>query len=94
MSGSMKYERGFINRSFKVADIKFKYIDTNFKKIRTEKLSLPVRTSNKERISKSFVRQQRDKIIIKILSIEIRSYVYSMSEADFIKYAERRTINE
>lgn len=95
MSGSNTiYERGSINRSFKTAIITFRYTNYDLSEIKTATEEMPIRSLNRDIIIKAFTRKHKDIIILKISDIRIRRTVYTMSEDDFIRYAERKTIYE
>ena len=89
-SGSSIYERGYINRSYKIAVIKCKYVTSDLKKVRTGIFEIPVKTLNQTRIIKALSRQEKNIYILKVIHMDIKRYLYSMSEETFMKHAESR----
>ena len=94
VSDSKHYERGLINRSYKVAVVKCRYVTANLNSIQTGTFEIPVKTLNQVKILKALSKQQENIYIIKVIRIDIKRYVYSMSEDTFIKYAESRKVIE
>lgn len=94
VSDSKQYERRYINRSHKVAVITCKYVTANLNSIQTGTFEIPVKTLNQGKILKALSKQQENIYIIKVIRIDIKRYVYSMSEDTFIKYAESRKVIE
>lgn len=89
-SGSSIYERGYINRSYKIAVIKCKYVTSDLKKVKTGTFEIPVKTINQGSIIKMLSKQQNNIYIIKVVSVKIKRVIYSMSEETFMKYADKR----
>lgn len=94
VSDSKQYERGLINRSYKVAVVKCKYVTANLNSIQNGVFEIPVKTLNHDKILKALSKQQKNIYIIKVFRIEIKRVMYSMSEETFIKYAETRKVIE
>lgn len=94
MVSDSKYERGLINRSCKVAVVKCKYVTANLNSIQTGTFEIPVKTLNQGKILKALSKKQKNIYIIKVIRIDIKRIVYSMSEDTFIKYAESRKVIE
>lgn len=91
-SGPVKYERGNINRTYKIAVIKCRYVTSDLKKVKTGTFELPVKTLDQGIIIKMLSKQQNNIYIIKVISIKIRRVMYSMDEETFLKYAERKEL--
>lgn len=94
VSDSKYYERGFINRSYKLAVIICKYVTADMKTVKTGTFEIPVKTLNQTRIIKALSRQEKNIYILKVIHIDIKRYLYSMSEETFMKYAESRKVIE
>lgn len=85
----MRYRKGLINRKIKTAVIELLYVTADSFGVERGTFEVLAHTSKPDKLIRQAIREHKIKYVIKPISVTIREELYIMTDADFIKYAQK-----